>query len=173
MVKGGCLSARLMDCIVIGWWCQMRILLWACLLIFTGHRLYGYETFDPVPDSQGVILKTNWQNMKTTMVRLNKFRYYPNVISFYKDQPYRLRLVNDDTQSHCFTAQQFFRSIAAYKLRTERGNEIKAVYFQSVELAAGESLELYFVPKKFGTFYFECRTKNHRQHDMSGLITVH
>ena len=74
-------------------------------------------------------------------------------------------------RTHTFRAVGIFKAIAARKSVSADG-EIAKPYPKTIELPAGETKELYFVPVTKGAYPLECSFPLHAIFGMEGQITI-
>lgn len=105
-----------------------------------------------------------WSNAQLVTVHLIDDRFIPDKLSFRHDVRYHLRLKNDGTSMHEFTAPEFLKAIDvmnADALEPE-GN--------GMVLQPEQQKDLYFVPRKPGQYGLTCA--DHDWDGMVGEITV-
>src|SRR3989304_4834418 len=86
-------------------------------------------------------------------------------------QPYVLEVVNEGTEKHEFTAEDFFKTIAFRKAEDASG-EFKGPAPLEVEVFAGKSIEVFLIPTEAGVFDLVCLIEGHFDQGMFGTITV-
>lgn len=126
-----------------------------------------------VTDYAARVKAADWKTMKTVTVTLNEHSYEPGELSFKVDQPYKLEIKNIGKKDHYFTAEKFFRNVAWRKAMVNGQAEIKAPYYDAVEvLKGGGQLDLYFIPVNKGKYEVFCTIDDHREKGMEGSITI-
>ena len=113
----------------------------------------------------------DWANAKHVKIEMNEFNFVPNDLTFETGMPYIVELVNNGDVKHEFTAEEFFASVAWRKAESAE-SEVKVPYFTEIEVFAGKSVELYFVPIVPGEFGLVCEIEGHLEAGMLGTITV-
>lgn len=98
-------------------------------------------------------------------VHLSSFRYEPRTISLAGGRPVTLALINDASGAHNFAAPEFF---AAAQIAQA---EAPIIANGSVEVGAGQSIELHLVPVA-GGYDVECTHLGHSLLGMTGSIVV-
>ena len=132
----------------------------------------GCSTTDYVVDASDRVKAANWEEMETVQVILKEYSFAPSKLTFREGVPYKLRIANEGTAKHYFTAPEFFKAIATRKVQSNADGEIKAPYFLALEVFPRRSLDLYFVPVKKGKYPLLCTIKGHAEHGMTGSILV-
>ncbi len=127
---------------------------------------------DYIENYQQIVKDTDWKTMKTITVNMEEFAYDNDQLVFNAGQPYRLILKNAGEKKHYFTAPEFYRAVAWRKVQSNRDGEIKAPYFDAIELMVGGELELYFVPVNKGDFEVFCTIDDHRDQGMEGRLII-
>jgi uncharacterized cupredoxin-like copper-binding protein len=113
----------------------------------------------------------DWDNAEVVRIELDEMSFTPNELTFEAGKPYKVELVNVGAVKHEFTAESFFASVAWRKAESAE-SEIKAPYFTEIEVFAGQTVELYFVPISTGTFDLVCEIEGHLEAGMHGSVTV-
>jgi len=113
----------------------------------------------------------DWDNAETVRVELGEYYFTPSALTFEAGKPYKVELVNVGQIKHEFTAEDFFASVAWRKAESGQ-SEIKAPYFTEIEVFAGQTVELFFVPISTGTFDLLCEIEGHLEAGMRGTVTV-
>lgn len=107
----------------------------------------------------------DWRGAREYDVLLSSFDIQPQQMQFKAGEPVRLRLINNSTIPHSFSAGDFFSSGEV------RPREKKLVSGGRVEVAPGETRELLIVPKA-GRYSARCSNLFHRVMGMSARIVV-
>lgn len=94
----------------------------------------------------------DWSGAERVDVALTDFDFTPRHLVLEHGRPYRLHLVNQGSAGHNFDAPAFFQAASlrddtAARLRADRG---------AIEVAKGETADLYLVPGPAGTYPLEC-----------------
>jgi uncharacterized cupredoxin-like copper-binding protein len=113
----------------------------------------------------------DWDNAELVRIELNEMSFTPSELTFEAGKPYKVELVNVGAVKHEFTAESFFASVAWRKAESAE-SEIKAPFFKEIEVFAGQSVELFFVPISTGTFDLVCEIPGHLEAGMHGSIAV-
>jgi uncharacterized cupredoxin-like copper-binding protein len=126
---------------------------------------------DYVVDAAARVAAADWSRAETVTVALSNFHFMPDKLEFRHDTAYRLHLVNQSRSAHTFTSEGFFRAIAVQKLQSSSGSVAEAST-TSIELAAGDQKDLYFVAVRPGTYKLECSELLHDTLGMTGQIAI-
>ncbi len=113
---------------------------------------------------------TNWAAARTVTVALDDYAFRPDRLVLRRGQPVRLRLVNEGARAHDFTAPAFFRGVGM-----RPGDPLGTptlVAGGSIDVPAGETREVTFVPLTAGEFALTCVRPLHATLGMSGTIVV-
>ncbi len=113
----------------------------------------------------------DWDNAELVRIELNEMSFTPSELTFEAGKPYKVELINVGAVKHEFTAESFFASVAWRKAESAE-SEIKAPFFKEIEVFAGQSVELFFVPISTGTFDLVCEIEGHLEAGMHGSISV-
>jgi len=113
----------------------------------------------------------DWDGAQELTIELSEFAFTPNEIALEAGQPYILKVVNNGTVKHEFTAEEFFGSVAFRKAEDASG-EFKAPAPREIEVFAGQEIEIYLIPTKTGTYSLVCEIEGHLEAGMFGSITV-
>lgn len=113
----------------------------------------------------------DWANAKKVRVEMNEFNFVPNNLTFETGVPYIVELANTGNVKHEFTAGHFFASVAWRKAESAE-TEVKVPFFTEIEVFAGKSVELYFVPIVPGEYGLVCEIEGHLEAGMLGTVTV-
>jgi uncharacterized cupredoxin-like copper-binding protein len=141
----------------------------AAALAITGA---GLASAGNTPAENAAIVKAaDWKTMKTITVSLDEFSYDGDM-SLTADQPYKIELKNVGEKKHYFTAPEFFKNIATRKAQVNGQAEIKADYFNALEILPGGQLDIYFVATTKGEYPVYCTIDDHRDEGMDEVITV-
>lgn len=124
-----------------------------------------------VTNAAEIVKAADWKQMKTVTIKISEHEYAPDVLKLEANQPYKIVLINTFDKPHYWTAPAFFRSVATRKLQTADA-EIKAPYFDAIELLAKGTAELFVVPVTKGSFEVYCTIDDHREKGMEGKIVV-
>lgn len=106
-----------------------------------------------------------WRQAREYDVLLSNLDIRPERMEFRAGEPLRLRLINNSTMAHSFSADEFFRSAQL------RPREQKLVTNGKVELAPGETREILIVPAA-GEYGARCANLIHRILGMNARILV-
>jgi plastocyanin len=107
----------------------------------------------------------DWRQAREYDVLLSSFDIQPKAIRLKAGQPVRLRLINNSSEAHSFSAGSFF---AAGQVRPrERG----LVSGGTVQVRAGETREILLVPAA-GRYSARCANLFHKIMGMSARIVV-
>lgn len=126
---------------------------------------------DAVINSADIVKKANWDRMETIEIVLKEHSYDPEEIKVKANQPYKIVLRNKGEKAHYWTAGQFFKNVATRKAQT-RDAEIKAPYFNAIEVLPGGVIELFLVPVTPGIYEVFCTIDDHREKGMEGKVIV-
>ena len=106
-----------------------------------------------------------WRQSREYEILLSSFDIAPAAMQFRAGEPLRLRLVNNSTVPHSFSAGAFF---AAAQIRPR---ERAAVARGSISVAPGETRTILLVPAA-GRYSARCSSLFHRVLGMTARITV-
>jgi uncharacterized cupredoxin-like copper-binding protein len=107
----------------------------------------------------------DWRQGREYDVLLSSFDIQPQTISLKAGQPLRLRLINNSSEAHSFSAKAFF---AAGEIRSR---DRKAVSGGSIDVGPGETREVLIVPAA-GRYTARCGSLFHRIMGMTAKIVV-
>src|SRR5512144_759629 len=119
-------------------------------------------------EAQVRAIEADWTQARHYDVILGEFHFGPSRIVLQQGDPNALRLENRGRFRHTFTAPEFFRSIAF----GPGGAASEAERSGSLSLAAGEVIEIKFVPLQAGAHALECTKPLHGLFGMTGDIVV-
>ena len=145
---------------------KISIIVITIFLVMTGYVMAGY-----IKDAPERVKSADWSKMETVNVKLAEYKFIPSALIFKADTPYKLQIKNEGKQKHYFVSEGFFRAIATRKIQSTDG-EIKAPYFNAIEVFPGHSLDLYFIPVKRGNYKLICTIKGHSEKGMTGKIQI-
>ncbi len=106
-----------------------------------------------------------WRQAREYEVLLSSFDIEPPAMTFAAGEPLRLRLINNSTIPHSFSAGDFFRAGEV------RPRERQLVSSGKVEVGPGQTREILIVPAK-GRYSARCSNLVHRVMGMSARIVV-
>ena|SRR5258706_12877893 len=107
-----------------------------------------------------------WSSAKPVEVVLSSYKFAPQALTLRHGQAYRLRLVNNGSRGHNFSAPAFFASA-----RIDPADAM-AVKNGKVEVAKGEARDIRLIPLRSGAYDLTCTRFLHAAHGMKGGITV-
>ena len=116
----------------------------------------------------------DWANAKKGRVEMNEFNFVPDSLTFETRVPYILELVNTGNVKLEFPAEEFFAAVAWRKAESPE-SEVKVPFFTEIEVFAGKSVELYFVPivpTAANPYDLVCEIAGHLEAGMFGDVTV-
>lgn len=153
-----------------------RILLSALVLAAlaactSGDVLHKTPPQGYLQDAPARVAAADWSTARTVEVVLSEYEFTPTAPTFEAGQPYRLLLRNAGASTHTFTSRGFFQAIAAEKL-VSAGGEESLPYIETIEIPAGGSKELSFLPVRAGRYPLECSVFLHDTFGMTGGITI-
>jgi len=114
----------------------------------------------PVPDAP------DWADVVTVPLAMSNYSFAPDALQFRANFPYRLRITNNAGGGHSFNAPEFF---AAVKVAPE--DQAKIVKGE-IEVEAGQTVDVKFVPKVTGSYAFHCSHFLHASFGMTGTVVV-
>lgn len=126
---------------------------------------------DYVTNAAEIVKVADWKQMQTVTIKIGEHDYAPDELKLKLNTPYKIALTNTATKPHYWTAPKFFRSVATRKVQTAEA-EIKAPYFDAIEVNPKGTAELFVVPVKAGVFEVFCTIEDHREKGMEGKIVV-
>ena len=106
----------------------------------------------------------DWSSARLVTVQLVDDRFLPEKLKFLAGVPYRLRLENNGTHMHEFTAPEFFKAIVV------RNPDVLEQGQHEMLLQPKERKDLYFVAPGPGRYRLTCA--DHDWDGMTGEITV-
>ena len=106
-----------------------------------------------------------WRAAREYDVLLSSFDIQPQRIALKAGEPVRLRLINNSSIAHSFSAEEFFSSGEI------RSRDQKLVGSGKVEIGPGDTREVLIVPKA-GRYGARCANLFHRILGMSARILV-
>jgi plastocyanin len=109
--------------------------------------------------------EADWTGAPQVTVALTSFDYTPSTIRLRAGQPVVLRLVNDSSGGHNFSAPDFFAASAI------RPQEQGLIYKGAIEVPKRQSREIALVPRA-GTYKLRCTHTMHTMFGMKGEIVV-
>jgi uncharacterized cupredoxin-like copper-binding protein len=124
-----------------------------------------------VQDGADLVKAADWDAKQTVTIDLSEFAFTPKEVALTAGQPYVLKVSNVGDVKHEFTAGDFFNSVA-FRKAEDASAEFKAWAPREVEVFAGQSIELYLIPTKAGTYELVCEIEGHFEAGMFGTITV-
>jgi plastocyanin len=98
-------------------------------------------------------------------VRMSDFAFAPDSLRLRTGTPVRLRLVNESSGGHDFSAPAFFAA-SSYPAGSAAPTD------GTVEVAAGHTVELTIIPHTPGTYPVECTHLLHAFFGMTASIDV-
>ncbi len=101
-----------------------------------------------------VVATADWSLTVTRTLRIRQDEYAPLVITLRRDRPYVLKLINGDDAAHVFSAPDFFQAIAVKSLMPADQAIEPGWAPSSIDLPAGQTRELAFVPVRDGYYSF-------------------
>lgn len=123
------------------------------------------------PPPSAAAQSIDWSQAETVTVTMVDYAFQPNFLIFKQGRPTRLVIENISANGHNFISPRFFHTIAVRRIITSRADyENQWVARLPVEL--GETVEMWFVPRKAGRFPLECTVTGHDYHGMRGEILV-
>jgi uncharacterized cupredoxin-like copper-binding protein len=108
----------------------------------------------------------DWANAVTVPLAMANFEYTPKALQFHAGLPYRFRLTNTAGGGHSFDAPEFFAAVAVAP--EDRAKIVKG----EIEVEAGQTVEVKFVPTAPGTYQFHCSHFLHAGFGMKGSVVV-
>ncbi len=150
----------------------MTILLALSLAACAGEdKISRNQPIGYLPDAQERSNQADWSQPDTVQVALVNHAFVPNQLTFHRDRPTRLILVNQSTSDHTFSSTEFLKTIAVRQLV---GRDITATtpWVEKVVVPAGETKELWFVPARYGAFAFDSSAAGDSLLGMRGVVNV-
>ena len=136
-----------------------------------GDVLLSEPPPDYLQDAGARVAAADWSETEKVMLELLEFRFEPAALVFRAGVPTRVTLENLGDRTHTFRSVGFFKAIATQKLVSADG-EIATPYPETIEVPAGETKQLYFVPVTKGSYPLECSIPLHAVFGMEGQITI-
>ncbi|QCO01069.1 cupredoxin domain-containing protein [Azospirillum argentinense] len=113
----------------------------------------------------------DWAQARPVTVQLDEFQFQPDRLAFERGTPYRLTLENRGNVAHTFTSEGFFKAIAVRRVTTAQG-AVETPALVNLEIPAGQTDVVEFVPVEAGTYDLACHEPLHSSFGMTGTITV-
>lgn len=133
----------------------------------------GASATDYVQNYADIVKAADWNAMTTLTVNMNEFEYeFDTDLEFNAGQTYKLEIKNSGEKKHYFTAPEFFKNIATRKAQVNGQAEIKAPYFDALEILPGGQLDLYFVAHNKGEYQVICTIDDHQAEGMEETIII-
>ena len=117
------------------------------------------------------VAAVDWTQARPVTVQLSEFEFQPNRLTFERGTPYRLTLENRGNVAHTFTSEGFFKAIAVRRVTTPQG-PVETPALVNLEIPAGQTDVVEFVPVQAGTYELACHEPLHSSFGMTGAITV-
>jgi uncharacterized cupredoxin-like copper-binding protein len=124
----------------------------------------------PGDDAPRRAAAANWGAARVVTVALDDYAFRPERLELRRGQPVRLRMVNEGSRAHDFTAPAFFRSVAI-RPGDPLGTPL-LVAGGSVDVPAGETREVALLPLSAGEYELTCVRPLHAVLGMTGRILV-
>ena len=122
-------------------------------------------------DAPEIVAAADWSAPDTITVTLANYRFDPSELTFHRDHPTRLVLVNPTTSDHSVVAPQFFKEVAVRQL-VGPGGAVPAPWISKVVVPAGQTREIWLVAARYGAYRFESDVTGDSALGMNGLINV-
>jgi len=123
----------------------------------------------PLPAATANLSDAAWAQARTVEIALDDFDFNPQDLTLEANRPYKLHFVNKGSGGHNFDSPAFFRTA---QFRSGAATDRVRASGGIVELARGESLDLYVVPATAGTYPVECSHTLHASFGMIGSVVV-
>ena len=107
------------------------------------------------------------QNPAVVEVHLSNFKFTPQAIVLDHGQSYVLKIIDESSGGHNFTAKSFFAAANV----TPRDRALIGAK-GNVEVSGGEAREIHFVAPAAGSYDVKCTHFLHESFGMKGSITV-
>ena len=108
----------------------------------------------------------DWADAVTVPLALENYEYTPKALQFRAGLPYHFRLTNKAGGGHSFDAPEFFAAVAVAP--EDRAKIVKG----EIEVGAGQTVDVKFVPTAPGTYQFHCSHFLHASFGMKGTVVV-
>jgi plastocyanin len=105
------------------------------------------------------------RDAETIIVRLSSFSFEPDTFRLMVNRPVLLRLVNDSSGGHNFSAPAFFAA-------SNFPSSSSAPTSGKVEVGSHQTVDIHLVPHVQGTYPLECTHPLHALFGMTGTIEV-
>lgn len=109
-------------------------------------------------------LAVDWSKAKKVTVVTVEYAFKPADLTFHVGTTYRLHLENKGTETHEFTAPDFFKAIDM------RNPDLTGPDHTEIVLHPGDKKDFYFVAERAGSYDLRC--SDHDWAGMVGKITV-
>jgi uncharacterized cupredoxin-like copper-binding protein len=150
-----------------------------CLLAFAAmlsacageDQISRYQPRGYLSDAEQISGQADWSAPDIVEMKLVNHAFVPDELTFHRNRPTRLVLVNPSKSDHTFVSEQWFPTIAVRQLV---GRDVTATtpWVEKVVVPAGETKELWFIPARYGAYTFECTVPGHALLGMKGVINV-
>ncbi|MDQ2102659.1 cupredoxin domain-containing protein [Azospirillum isscasi] len=124
-----------------------------------------------VGDVAARVAAVDWAQARPVTVELAEFAFQPEHLAFEQGVPYRLTLENRGNVAHTFTSEGFFKAIAVRRVTTPQG-PVDTPALVNLEIPAGQTDVVEFVPVQAGTYALACHEPLHSSFGMTGTIAV-
>ena len=147
----------------------LRKALAACAVVLFASACIpeGYVK-DPTP----WLVEARWGEAERVQVAITEYAFTPQVLTFVKNRPYVLEIVNRGARPHVFAAEQFLKAVATRDARVPDVAGFTAPRFTAIEVAPGQRVELAFVAVRPGTYPLTCSAPGHDANGMSGAARI-
>jgi len=122
----------------------------------------------PLGEGAPAASQIDWAGAAPLDVALQDFEFMPSRIELARQQAYRLHLTNRGG-GHNFDTPDFFRSVV---FRDDAVSQRARSSGGVIELAGGESLDVYVLPVRDGRYALRCSHVLHSTFGMTGEIVV-
>jgi uncharacterized cupredoxin-like copper-binding protein len=133
--------------------------------LFAG-TVFGAVTLLGAAHAAEAAVAADWSNAQTINLAMSDFSFAPADLRLNSNQPYRLHLTNSSSHGHNFDAPVLFASAAIAP------DDQSKVADGSIEVGAGQSVDVKFVPTAAGTYKFHCSHFLHSAFGMTGEAIV-
>jgi len=108
----------------------------------------------------------DWTSAQTVQLGMANFAFTPATLEFRANTPTRFRLTNSASNGHSFAAPEFLNAVAVAP------QDRAKVAHGEIEVEAGQTVEVMFVPMRSGSYKFHCSHFMHTSLGMSGTVVV-
>lgn len=118
-----------------------------------------------------LVAQADWSAPETLTVQLVNHAFVPSDLIVHRNRPTRLVLRNSSGSDHTFVSEALFRTLAVHRLATPQA-AMEGPWVEKVVVPAGQTVELDFIPARYGAYRYECTVTGHALLGMTGVVNV-